>query len=233
MNVEFHRIKLGFTWCFLIKGKKGYTIFDTGPPGKGGILFSFLKKENIPYSNINYIILSHSHYDHTGNVWIIKEKTGAKVIGHKKELKYFTSGKTYIPEKKMLPNYLMKFFNNFTEMNFRPFHPDIIMDVESVEMKEYGIEGKIVETPGHTRGSISLVMGDFALVGDLCMNILWSRRGIPLFIDNTSQLMESWEKLIKMGVKIIYPAHGNSFPIEVLEKLLKEKKFNPSQWRYF
>ena len=49
---------------------------------------------------------------------------------------------------------------------YRPFHPDIVVD-GVLDLEEFGVDGKIVETPGHTPGSITTFIGDVAFVGDL------------------------------------------------------------------
>ena len=70
-------------------------------------------------------------------------------------------------------------------------------------------------------GSISVVLdsGD-AFVGDMAMNGLPLTIGpnLPIFAEDLSALKDSWRKLIDMGVKKIYPAHGKPFSIEKLMK---------------
>ncbi len=81
------------------------------------------------------------------------------------------------------------------------------------------IKGKIVFTPGHSPGSISVVLdsGD-AFVGDMAMNglPLTTRPNLPIFAEDMTAVKNSWRKLIDKGVKKIYPAHGKPFPIEKL-----------------
>lgn len=92
---------------------------------------------------------------------------------------------------------------------------------EDKSLGEFGINGKIVFTPGHSSGSISVILdtGD-AFVGDMAMNGLPMTIGanLPIFAENTSVLINSWRKLADMGLKRIYPAHGKPFSIENLLK---------------
>ncbi len=54
-----------------------------------------------------------------------------------------------------------------SERPFPPFTPDIAADAE-IDLKPYGIEGRIVPMPGHTPGSLAVVLADGdAVVGDL------------------------------------------------------------------
>jgi glyoxylase-like metal-dependent hydrolase (beta-lactamase superfamily II) len=50
------------------------------------------------------------------------------------------------------------------------------------------------------------------------MNMLPMRfsPGLPIFGDDLRVVKESWRKLLKMGVKHVYPAHGKPFSAEVM-----------------
>ena len=69
--------------------------------------------------------------------------------------------------------------------------------------------------------SILLENGD-AIVGDLAMNAKYLRLspGIPIFAEDVSLIKPSWIKLLDLGAKIIYPAHGNPFSADVFRKQL-------------
>jgi len=100
---------------------------------------------------------------------------------------------------------------------------DIIMGDNDLSLKEYGLEGRVVYTPGHTYGSISVVLesGD-AFVGCLAHNrppfVLKPK--LPIYAKDLELLKKSWVKVIKMGATTIYPGHGNSFPVEKITKYL-------------
>lgn len=85
-----------------------------------------------------------------------------------------------------------------------------------------GKPGRVIHTPGHTMGSLSIVLeSGEAFVGDLVMNFGFMRRGpgLPLFAEDVNLVVKSWKKLLDSGVKMIYPAHGKPFPVALLEKL--------------
>ena len=87
------------------------------------------------------------------------------------------------------------------------------------------VPGKIIHTPGHSPGSVSVLLerGD-AFVGDLAMNTLPMRfrPDLPLFGDRMEMIKNSWRLLLNQGAKMVYPAHGNAFPVGVIEKALAE-----------
>jgi glyoxylase-like metal-dependent hydrolase (beta-lactamase superfamily II) len=57
-------------------------------------------------------------------------------------------------------------------------------------------------------------------VGDLAMNAPPMRftPGLPIFGDDIRVVMESWRKLLDMGARTVYPAHGKPFPAGVMRK---------------
>ncbi len=101
------------------------------------------------------------------------------------------------------------------------YRVDIGFVADELSLDEYGIAGRIVYTPGHTAGSISVLLDSGeAVVGDMAMNSLPMRLspGLPVFAENLSQLMESWRMILKQGVATIYPSHGGPFPADVMHK---------------
>ena len=67
-------------------------------------------------------------------------------------------------------------------------------------------------TPGHCEDSISLRIGDTALIGDAAQ---FNKRVLaPVFVDNEAQLARTWETLIGLSCKQYLSAHGRPFSFE-------------------
>jgi hydroxyacylglutathione hydrolase len=100
---------------------------------------------------------------------------------------------------------------------------DIVLGDGEFSLSEYGIPGKIVHTPGHSMGSVSVLLetGE-AFVGDLAMSMFPLRLspGLPILAEDMQKVRESWKLLIDMGVKTIYPAHGKPFSVDIIRKAL-------------
>jgi len=86
-----------------------------------------------------------------------------------------------------------------------------------------GIPGKVIHTPGHSSGSVSILLetGE-AFVGDMAMNKFPLRfsPGLPIFAEDGVKLNESWILLLDQGVKMVYPSHGEPFPADVIRKAI-------------
>jgi glyoxylase-like metal-dependent hydrolase (beta-lactamase superfamily II) len=70
-----------FVNVLILIGEK-ITLIDTGVKGSEKVIFDYLQKQKRDFSDINKIILSHSHPDHIGSVARIKELTNCKVFAH-------------------------------------------------------------------------------------------------------------------------------------------------------
>jgi glyoxylase-like metal-dependent hydrolase (beta-lactamase superfamily II) len=100
---------------------------------------------------------------------------------------------------------------------------DIVLEDRIFSLAEYGIPGRVLPTPGHIRGSVSVLLetGD-AFVGDLAVNVrpLRLSPGPPLYAEDVQRVRESWKFLLSEGAKTVYPAHGRPFPADVIRKAL-------------
>jgi 7,8-dihydropterin-6-yl-methyl-4-(beta-D-ribofuranosyl)aminobenzene 5'-phosphate synthase len=66
---------IGWGLSVLIDGK---ILFDTGE--RGDFLITNLEKMSIDIENIDAVVISHDHWDHTGGLWeILKRRKGIKV----------------------------------------------------------------------------------------------------------------------------------------------------------
>jgi hypothetical protein len=43
---------------------------------------------------------------------------------------------------------------------------------------------------------------------------------LPIYAEELSEIKKSWELIISQGAKMIYPGHGNPFPVEMIKRYL-------------
>lgn len=229
MDDNFNIIKVGVTNCYLLKSCSCNILIDTGYKGKTKIILDFLNDNEISPRSIKIIILTHAHYDHIGNASEIKNITGAEIILHRDDLPLIKSEITDSQNTKPLNIWGKVLLSKISSIDtkFNSFEPDIIIDSD-YNLSNYGINGRIIHTPGHSNGSVSVILdsGD-AFIGDLAMNGLPLRIGAgePIFGENIDQIYQSWKKLVEMGVTYLYPAHGNPFKINLLKDILSRKGY--------
>jgi hydroxyacylglutathione hydrolase len=202
MSSDIFSLKLGLNSCYIIRGKNTIMV-DGGMPDKLNVFRRRLKRLYIHPEEIKLIVLTHSHFDHSGSAEEISEFTGAKD----------TWGKITLP--------LLRPF--FKRISFPEVKPDIIIKDEEYSLNEYGINGSVLHTPGHTQGSLSILLNTGeAFVGCMAHNGLPFRLnpGFPVYAQDMDILKQSWKLLISKGAKMIFPGHGNPFPVEVISRQL-------------
>jgi glyoxylase-like metal-dependent hydrolase (beta-lactamase superfamily II) len=182
------------TNCYLIHSNCGFVMIDAGWANTLPELFRLLKENDVKVDDIKYLIVTHFHPDHAGLVQDLKE-FGTKLILHENQVSFV--------EK------LNKFFKKSPKSNFKNIvsGDNIVVssDKSRAFLKKIGIDGEIIETPGHTDDSISLIIDKCcAFTGDLPNISL-----VEAYDDEV--LKESWRLIQEYNVKNIYPAHGNSY----------------------
>ncbi len=227
MGSRIHTIPLGFDQTYIVKDQ-GAIMIDSGEPKKGKVFLNGLRNISIKPEEIQLIVLTHGHWDHIGSAAEIKEITGAKIVMHKNEKHCLEESFKPMPPGvttwgSILDKLVTWFIIPFKHI--RATEVDIVLKDEEFSLNDYGIKGKVIHTPGHSSGSVSILLdtGE-AFVGDLAMNKFPLRLtpGLPIFAEDWPKLIESWQKLLDLGVKIVYPAHGDSFSADIIENELSK-----------
>ncbi|MCK5135587.1 MAG: MBL fold metallo-hydrolase [Bacteroidales bacterium] len=211
--------------CYLIKDK-GAVLIDGAWPNEAKSFSKFLEKHQIKPEEVQLIILTHGDFDHVGGAKELKELTGASIVIHEMDKENLEKGIFHWPEgvtpwgrfsRSVLKPIIKK------KAAFPAVRADIVLDDNGLSLEEYGIPGRIVYTPGHTFGSISVLLdtGD-AFIGCLAQNRIPFRMkpGLPIYAKDIELLKKSWKILIDQGAKTIYPGHGKSFPVKKILKYL-------------
>ncbi len=82
-------------------GKKKHTFIDTGYAAHHGQIFPILEANGIDIKNIEYIIITHRHPDHSGLAASLANESGARILVHEK-FKDFVEGNISAEEKRWL-----------------------------------------------------------------------------------------------------------------------------------
>jgi len=225
MKLEIFRVKLGLNSCYLIRGKY-VVMIDGGMPKKLKVFKRVLIILDINPSDIKLIVLIHSHFDHSGSAQEIREFTGAKIAIYESERTYLEDGGMIIPKGVNIYGKITQplFFPIFKKKSFPKFTPAILITDKPYLLNEFGIDGYIIHTPGHTIGSISVILDSGeAFVGCMAHNgfPFRLRPGLPIYAQDINTIKKYWKLLIDKGVKMVYPGHGKPFPVEVLKKSLE------------
>lgn len=215
------RVPLRVANSYLVIGDKTI-IVDTGDPGYSKGIVQALKRNGVKKSDVSMIFITHGHIDHYGSVFELKQYIDAPVAIQAIDEPYLSSGiQAPLYPKNRLASVMKSVGKDMQVRKRYNIGADIIIN-EELDLKEYGVNGIITTTPGHTLGSASLVLPDGkAVIGDLLVRryFLGGRPEKPPFLHDPKGFKDSMSKLQKMGVKEFYPGHGKSININDLTHL--------------
>jgi hydroxyacylglutathione hydrolase len=210
--------------AFILRGQRPI-IVDTGIPGYEEKILKAMDEKGIKPADISLILITHGHYDHYGSAVALKQKTGAPVAIHKDDSEALRTG----VHPKLIPfgmqGKIMVGLTGMMKMPEKGMEPDILIEGE-MDLSKYGIAGKVVPTPGHTRGSVSVLLdGGCALIGDLIFGGFIRKKapGFPPLGYDRQEVYRSIQKVLDFNPKIIYAGHGGPFTApEVRRKFFNE-----------
>lgn len=177
--------------CYILYNpdKREGLIIDPG--AEGSHLIKFIKQEKI---SINYIVNTHGHPDHIGANRKIKEHTNAPILIHQYDAPMLAKSGSVLS--------LI-----FPLESSSPPADTFIKDGDLIECA--GMKLKVLHTPGHTPGGISLLIDDSIFTGDTLFSGSIGRSDLPG--GSPQVLLNSIKKILSLNENlIIYPGHGPS-----------------------
>lgn len=233
-NLRIIQLKVGMTRPTIVTNGESAILVDAGPPGHLDDFVRQFRFFGIEPTAIKLIILTHVHYDHTGNLEGLKGLTGANVIVNKREAGWLSTGLMPIPRGTRWWTKIIVNLGDILMPGFAsppPFEADIMVD-DRMELAPWGFPATIIHTPGHTEGSQSVILGDTIISGDTFFNFRYFSV-FPPFANSQVELLHTWERLFEMDIKTIYPGHGPRFDVSVAKETYRRKilKFGNETFR--
>lgn len=201
--IEVTKIEVGQleTNCYLVCSSEGKESIIIDPGAEPARLLS-----QINGLKVKYIINTHGHSDHIGANGKIKKSTGASLLIHRNDASMLIH-----PEKNLS---LL-----WGEEVISPPADKLLQGGEELELA--GTFWKVIHTPGHSPGGISLLWDHWLFSGDTLFAGSVGRTDLP---------GASWEVLLKSireelltldDEVTVYPGHGPSTTIG------EERRWNP------
>lgn len=216
-------------WIYPID--KGYVLIDTGYESGFAHFKKQLAKMQIAPQQIQYIFYD----DHAGYLnEILSGCSDIQMIMSDKALERLYRGQNSFhggctTKIALFFCSLMKFVGKGKHL-FPPIKQEyscrcIQVTEQNRKQVELLLQGKIIDTPGHTADSISLLLNDGSLFcGDAAMNGLPSLHRITIWAEDKTAFLKSWETIIAHRPNLIYPGHGKPFGYDDLKTNLKRAK---------
>ncbi len=161
---------------------------------------------NIPEDKLKYILLTHGHFDHIAAAKHYKDISSAKIAISSKD-------KDFISDSTLNMN---RNFNVTVEI----FTPDILLD--DGDVLDFSADKiKVLETSGHTAGSLCFILGNELFTGDTLFKDAMGRTDLPTGANRT--ILRSLKSIYQLeGDYNVYPGHGE---LTTLERERQENRY--------
>lgn len=183
-------------------------IVDTGLKGMGDAILAGLDKRGVRRDEIALILLTHAHPDHAGSAADLKERLGVPLAVHRAEAGWLRAGR---PEGEPIPlRPFGRLLKAVVNPEFPACAPDLLLD-EGDALDDYGLDVRLLHTPGHSPGSLSIVLPDGeCLAGDLLAGgfVREDRPDYPFFVDDRATLDASIARLLTDTPRRLHFGHG-------------------------
>ena len=191
--LKIHTLTLGMyqtnTYIIHEENSKGCCVIDPGYEAD-----AILRKCEALGLNVEAILLTHGHFDHVGAVRDLAADTGCRVFacaGDEQLPPMFTGGKLYVTDR---------------------YEEGTILNIA-------GLYIRVLHTPGHTPGSVCLLVDDVIFSGDTLFAGSCGRTDIG---GSWTEIQKSLKRLAALeGDFTVYPGHGES------TTLAAERRYNP------
>lgn len=170
---------------FIVHGEKTFLV-DAGIDNANKIV-QYVESENL---ELDRIILTHRHYDHTADTEKLSEKLEIPIYASEPEAEALRAA----DDRTIIASAFGRHMNP--------------LNVEILEEDEYS-GFRIIQTPGHTDGSISLYHPEERIL--LSGDTVFPDGGVgrtDLPTGDMEQLVDSVKKLLELEVNSMYPGHG-------------------------
>jgi len=209
-----HVYQLGGRWgpgigssnVFLLLGDT-LTLVDTGFKGTSKQILRQARRLGYCPSDIANVIITHHHADHAGSLASLKKITEAKVIAHPADAPYIDGS---LPQPgPARPQWLSKALAPFRRLWATT---SATVDTLVNDGEELPILGgvKVLHTPGHTPGSICLLLQQegLVIVGDVLANRFRLSLPSKLFTVDMAQEIQSIKRVASLDFDVICFGHG-------------------------
>ena len=209
-KLEVRQIPLSASNAYLIKSKL-MVLVDSGGKQDLEALKKALATEGVSMGALGAVILTHGHADHAGLVAELK-RHGVMVVAGTGDTTMTAAGHN---DDIKPTNFMARLLKRCAiDPRYEAFTADVQI-VEPFDLHRFGIAGKAIQMPGHTPGSLVIVLEDGrAFVGDMMLGgwmggaMFADKAGEHYFQDNLELNHANIIEMLNQPIHTFYLGHG-------------------------
>jgi glyoxylase-like metal-dependent hydrolase (beta-lactamase superfamily II) len=198
--------------AYLLRGSKAVLV-DTGIPGAGPKIQAVLADLGVGPDDVSAIVVTHGHIDHFGSAVYLKRVLEAPTVAHQDDIDAYSAGRAIVAFMRPTGVFGWLFAKvPLVRAGTDPFVPDIVVD-SSMSLREFSVDARILLTPGHTPGSISVLTESGELIaGDLIagplLGVIHQWPANPPFHYDRDLNLASLDAVLALDPTVVYVGHG-------------------------
>ena len=127
---------------YLINFDGHAALVDTGCGNRQDRLLTNIQACGVKLEQIEYLLITHCHFDHTGGAKALKDLLHCQIVAHELEAPFLEKGDNVVTAA------------NWYGAKIQPFHVDLKISGSQEEISLGGRIIKAIHTPGHSPGSM-------------------------------------------------------------------------------
>ena len=209
--MQIYQLKLRLSNAYLIRGTTSILV-DTGSPGELETIRRKLRALDVEFKDLSLLLHTHVHADHFGNTAEIAAEAKCPVALHRNDQAILDRATNGQLKGVGLRGKIMA--KVFSEASFKSVEANLFAN-NGMSLGDFGCDATIIETPGHTPGSISIITPDGdAIIGDVIMGgwmgglLMPSKPNHHYFAENLPLAMRSLDVILANTNRTLYVGHG-------------------------
>jgi glyoxylase-like metal-dependent hydrolase (beta-lactamase superfamily II) len=207
--MRVHSLSCGLGYAFLVESSEGLFLIDSGSPGHQAQVIGRMKE--LGRTDLKLIWITHAHYDHYGSAAALRRLTGALIGVHPIDAGFLAAGRSPLGTPRQygfIYPLAQPVVNLIWPLPATP--PDFeLNDGDSLE--RYGLDAKVLHTPGHTPGHTCLMLANGVLfAGDVVAGSSSRLKLQSLLATGWDQLPISLDYLKAARPDWVYTGHARS-----------------------
>lgn len=206
-------------YSYLIETAEALFLVDGGMAGTGHNVLGRIAEIGRKPEELLFALVTHAHADHFGGLAEVQEASDCAIVCHPSHADTVRTGGSIVSPGL---NVFAKIYERIAKFALPKLTLPKLQGVVTVEdgtrLNGFGLQGRILYTPGHSTGDLTLVLDDgSAFVGDLVQGPRIAKITPPEFsimaVDEPA-MFASWGVLLESGAKVLYPGHGTIVAID-------------------